>query len=290
MILIFGGNGQLGQELARAAQTHGVALTAMSRGDADITNVEQVEAAIRRYQPRVVVNAAAYTAVDKAEDEADLAMRINAEGPAVLAAACRAADIALVHISSDYVFDGRKESPYRENDPVAPIGVYGRSKAAGESAVRNGTRKHVILRTAWVYGEFGSNFLKTILRLAGERDELRVVADQHGNPTATAALASAILRIAPQLHSDDTPWGTYHLSGAGVTSWHGFAEWIVSAQAAHTNRKPAVVPITTRDYPTRAARPANSALDCTLIRQVFGITPNAWTTDAARVTDALMRA
>lgn len=290
MILVFGGNGQLGQELARKAVEHGAALVALPRSEADITSTDQVDAAIHRYKPNVIVNAAAYTAVDQAEDEYDIALRANAHGPAVLAAACQSADIPLIHISTDYVFDGKKAGAYLETDAIAPIGVYGRTKAAGETAVRDCMPKHLIIRTSWVYSEFGKNFLKTILRLARERDELRIVADQHGSPTSTAALASAILSIAPQLRNENTRWGTYHLSGTGVTSWHGFAEWIVAVQARHTKRKPMVLPITTQDYPTKAARPANSALDCTLIKNVFGIAPEGWTKDSERVTDALMRA
>ena len=290
MILVFGGNGQLGQELARKAVEHGAPLTALPRSEADIANADQVDAAMRRYKPGIVVNAAAYTAVDQAEDEYDIALRANAHGPAILAAACQSADIPLIHFSTDYVFDGKKNGAYCETDAVAPIGAYGRSKAAGETAVRDGMPKHLIIRTSWVYGEFGKNFLKTILRLAKERDELRVVADQHGSPTSTAALASAILSIAPQLRNENTRWGTYHFSATGVTSWHGFAEWIVAVQARHTNRKPKILPITTQDYPTKAARPANSALDCTLIRHAFGIAPEAWTKDSERVTNALMRA
>ena len=290
MILVFGGNGQLGQELSRKAVEHGAALTALPRSEADITNADQVNAAIQRHKPDLVVNAAAYTAVDQAEDDYDIALRANADGPAILAAACQSADIPLIHISTDYVFDGKKTGAYCETDAIAPIGAYGRSKAAGEIAVRDGMPKHLIIRTSWIYSEFGKNFLKTILRLTRERDELRVVADQHGSPTSTAALASAILSIAPQLQNENARWGTYHFSGTGVTSWHGFAEWIVAVQARHTNRKPKVLPITTQDYPTKAARPANSALDCSLIRHVFGIAAETWTTDSERVTDALMRA
>lgn len=290
MILVFGGGGQLGQELSRSAAHRNIALTALPRSEVDIADAAQVNAAIRRYKPDVVVNAAAYTNVDQAEDDYETALRANAQGPAVLAAACHAADMPLVHVSTDYVFDGTKPEPYVETDAIAPIGAYGRSKAEGEAAVRAAAAKHLIIRTAWVYGEFGKNFLKTVVRLASERDELRIVADQHGCPTSTAGLASAILSIAPRLQSENTPWGTYHFSGTGVTSWHGFAEWIVAAQARHTNRKPKVVPITTADYPTRATRPANSALDCSLFQRAFGITPEAWTIDSERVTNALMRA
>ena len=290
MILVFGGNGQLGQELSRQSRQQGAPLTALPRADADITNPHQVSAAIRRYQPRIVVNAAAYTAVDQAEDELEDALSVNVHGPAILAASCHAANVPLVQISTDYVFDGKKHGAYCETDAIAPLGAYGRTKAAGEAAVRGAATRHLIIRTAWVYGEFGKNFLKTILRLAGERDELRIVADQYGNPTSTSALASAILSIAPRLTNDNTPWGTYHFSGTGVTSWYGFAEWIVAVQARHTRRKPKVIPIATQDYPTKAARPANSALDCSLFQRVFGIVPEPWTFDSERVATALLRA
>ena len=289
MILVFGGNGQLGEELDRSAASSNIALTALPRSEVDIADPGQVKAAISRYKPDVVVNAAAYTNVDQAEDDYETALRANAVGPGVLGGACHAADKPIVHVSTDYVFDGTKSEPYVESDTIAPIGAYGRSKAAGEMAVRAATPKHLIIRTAWVYGEFGKNFLKTVMRLASERDELRIVADQHGNPTSTGEIASAILSIAPRLKSDDAPWGTYHFSGSGVTSWHGFAEWIVAAQAHHTHRKPTVTPISTRDYPTRAVRPSNSALDCSLFTKMFGITPALWTVESERVVNALLR-
>ncbi len=290
MILVFGKNGQLGQELTRCAADRGVALIALSRSDADVADPAQVEAAIARHSPDIVVNAAAYTNVDQAEDEYELALRANGHGPAILAAACRDANLPLIHISTDYVFDGTKRGPYTETDPIAPIGAYGRTKAKGEAAIRDTWFKHVIIRTAWVYGEFGRNFLKTILRLARERDELRIVADQHGCPTSTGTIASAILSIAPRLCEDDGLWGTYHFSGSGVTSWHGFAERIVAAQSRHTRRNPPVIPIATQDYPTKAVRPANSALDCNLFTSVFGITPEPWMIETERITDALLRA
>src|SRR6185503_18667613 len=193
-----------------------------------------VRDAISRHRPGLVVNAAAYTKVDLAESEAEAARQGNEIGPGVLARACAAAAIPLVHVSTDYVFDGSKPDAYLETDPITPLGVYGHSKAAGEKAVRDALREHVILRTSWVYGEFGHNFLKTILRLAATRDELRVVGDQRGCPTSTRDLAHAILAIAPRLAARDTVWGTYHFAGTGVTTWHGFASRIVSAQAALT--------------------------------------------------------
>lgn len=290
MILVFGGNGQLGQELSRAAESAGVALCALPRGSVDITDASAVGRAIDQAGPSVVVNAAAYTKVDLAERETAAAEDGNVVGPAVIAAACATAGVPLVHMSTDYVFDGQKTTPYVENDPIAPLGVYGRTKAAGEARVRETLRHHVILRTAWVYGEFGNNFLKTMVRLAAERDELRIVADQRGCPTSTRDLASAILRIAPRLAAGDELWGTYHYAGAGIATWHGFAARIVAAQAPLTGRKPCVTPIATADYPTPARRPANSAFDCDRFARVFGFTSRPWQEEADAITLAVVKA
>lgn len=289
MILVFGGDGQLGRELSRGATERDLPLAALSRAQADIADAAQVAHALRRHAPTIVVNAAAYTHVDRAEDDHAAAFRANAEGPGVLAAACREADVPLVHVSTDYVFDGSKRDPYVETDPIAPVSAYGRSKAAGEAAVREAMPQHLILRTSWVYGEFGHNFLKTILRLARERDELRIVADQHGCPTSTRDLADAILSIAPRLRDADAPYGTYHFTGGGSTSWHGLAQRIVAVQSRYTNRHPAVIPIRTQDYPTRARRPLNSRLDCSRFATVFGFSPQPWPQECERVTEALVR-
>ncbi len=290
MILLFGSSGQLGQELIRAAAARHVPLTAFLRSQADITDHAQVEAALSERRPSLVVNAAAYTNVDTAETDVAAAAAANEHGPANLATACARGGIPLLHISTDYVFDGTKPKPYLEADPVAPVSVYGRTKAAGEAAVRRALPQHIILRTAWVYGEFGRNFLKTMVRLAQERDELRVVDDQHGSPTATRQLATAILRIAPRLVARDDVWGTYHYTGSGMTTWHGFASTIVAAQAPLTGRRPPVIPIKTKDYPTPAHRPANSALDCTLFGRIFGFRAGSWADEANEITRAVVLA
>ncbi len=282
MILVFG-NGQLGQELTRMGAARRVPLVTLSRAQADITNRAAVADAIGRNSPDLVVNAAAYTKVDLAETEAEAARQGNEVGPAIIAEACAAAGVPLVHISTDYVFDGRKLDAYVEGDPIAPIGAYGRGKAAGERAVRAATAHHVILRTSWIYGEFGHNFLKTMLRLATKREELRVVGDQRGCPTSTRDLADAILRIAPRLAAGDEVWGTYHFAGAGVTTWHGFASRIVAAQAPITGAKPRVTAITSAGFPTPARRPANSELDCRLFERTFGFGGRPWTEE----TDAI---
>lgn len=290
MILVFGGNGQLGCELAHAAARSDVALTALPHGEADIAERAAVTAALARHKPLLVVNAAAYTAVDLAESNIADARRGNEIGPAVLAAACAGVGVPLVHISTDYVFDGAKAGAYVESDPVCPLNVYGRTKVAGEAAVRQALRRHVILRTAWVYSEFGKNFLKTMLRLAATRDELRVVADQAGSPTSARTIADAILRIAPRLYGGDDVYGTYHFTAAGVTTWHGFASRIISAAAPLTGRHPRVIAIATADYPTPARRPANSRLDCRYFAQTFGFTASPWTDEVDRTTRAIVAA
>ena len=289
MILVFG-HGQLGQELARTAPARDVPLTALTHADADIAERTAVEDAIARHRPSLVVNAAAYTKVDGAETEVDAARRGNEIGPGVLARACADAGIPLVHLSTDYVFDGTKTGAYVESDPISPLGVYGRTKAAGETAVREALREHVILRTSWVYGEFGHNFLKTMLRLAATKDELRVVADQRGCPTSTRDLADAILRIAPRLMGRESVFGTYHFAGAGATTWHGFATRIVAAQAPLTGRKPRVTAIATAEFPTAARRPANSELDCGLFAKSFGFRARAWAEEADAVVRAVVTA
>ena len=235
-----------------------------------------------------MVNAAAYTKVDLAETNIEEARRVNEIGPAVLATACAAARVPVIHLSTDYVFDGTKKGRYREPDPVCPINAYGRTKAAGEQAVRSVLDRHIILRTSWVYSEFGSNFLKTMLHLANIRDELRVIADQRGTPTSAREVADVILAIAPRLVRGDNVWGTYHFTSSGVTTWHGFASRIVAVQAALTGRSPPVAPIASVDYPTAARRPANSQLDCSLFAEVFAIGRRHWTEGVDATTKALL--
>jgi len=290
VILVFGGNGQLGHELTRLAAARGIPMHALSHSEADIANSSVVVAALARWKPELLVNAAAYTKVDLAETNVEEARKGNEIGPATLAGACAAAGIPMVHVSTDYVFDGSKPEPYRETDPVCPISVYGRSKAAGEDAVRGGLKHHIILRTAWVYSEFGSNFLKTILRLAETRDELRIVADQHGSPTSARDIAEAILHIAPALLRDRKLSGTYHFTADGFTTWHGFASRVVEIAAPMTGRHPRVIPITTADYPTAARRPANSCLDCRLFVEKFGFSPRHWTEGVDTTTRTLVAA
>lgn len=292
-ILILGTSGQVGTELMRAAWPQGTDLVGLARPDVDMARPETVEAAVAAHAPDLVVNATAYTAVDKAETDRDAAFAVNRDGPARLAAACAARGVPLVHISTDYVFDGTKPAPYTEDDPVAPLGAYGASKEAGEAAVRAALPQHVILRTSWVYAAHGANFVKTMLRFGREREEMRVVADQHGAPTAASDIAAAIVAIAGRISAardtgSDVPWGTYHFTGTGETTWHGFAERVFQRLEAATGQRPRLLAITTADYPTPARRPANSRLDCARIRAAFGIEAPRWEDSLDRVLDELL--
>ena len=293
-ILLFGANGQVGHELRRSLALLGdvVATTRTGLLDdgascerADFDLPEALPSLVERIAPDVVVNAAAYTAVDRAESERDAAFRANAEAPGRIALACAARDIPLVHYSTDYVFDGTGTRPYRETDPTAPLGVYGESKLAGEDAIRASGAKHKIFRTAWVYAPHGKNFLRTMLRLAAERDELRVVADQRGTPTSAALIADV---TAKALQRQDLN-GLWHLTAAGETSWHGFAYAIVEGAHARglIGRRPRVVPISTADYPTPARRPAYSRLETARLAQDFGVVPPAWTDGLTTTLQAL---
>jgi dTDP-4-dehydrorhamnose reductase len=289
-VLVLGAGGQVGRELSRHPWSADTRLIALERSGLDITRRETVSAAITSERPDIVINAAAYTAVDRAESEPDAAWAANCTGPGNIAAACRDAGVPLIHISTDYVFDGTRIGPYREDDPVNPLGVYGTSKEAGERAVREALREHVILRTAWVYSAHGHNFVKTMLRLAADRPVLRVVADQTGSPTGAADIAGAIVRIARQITDGNAAWGTYHFTGAGAVTWHGFAETIFDLASRWRGPPPRVEAITTADYPTPARRPANSVLDCLRITAAFGIEPRPWRTALAEVIEELYAA
>jgi dTDP-4-dehydrorhamnose reductase len=288
-LFLTGGEGQLGTELIRLAAAAGVELAAPSMAAMDLTDPGRVEALFSSFRPAAVINAAAYTAVDRAEAEPQLAFAVNSAAPAHLARLCARAGIPLLHVSTDYVFDGRKRTPYLEEDPVCPLGVYGRSKADGEAAVRREVKEHLIIRTAWLYSLHGVNFLKTVVRLASEREELRIVDDQIGSPTCAADLAEAILAIACRCdRPPPIPWGTYHYCGRGETSWFGLAAHIVAALAARRRIGPVrVAPIPTRDYPTPAARPAYSVLDCSRIQAVFGISTRPWQSGVEMTLDRL---
>lgn len=290
-ILLFAGNGQLGQELLRSLAPLGTVVVTTRSGQladgtpcetADFNAPEALAALLDRVRPDWVVNAAAYTAVDRAEEDRDAAWRANAEAPGVIARWCAAAGVPLVHYSTDYVFDGQGKRPYREDDATAPLGVYGASKLAGEEAIRAAGGSHLIFRTAWVYASHSANFLRTMLRVGAERDVLRVVADQVGTPTPAALIADITAQV---LQHPGTLSGTWHLTATGETSWHGFAEAIFAAAVAQgvLERAPKVEPITTAEYPTPAKRPAYSHLDVSKLESDFDIRLPSWQEGLQRV-------
>jgi len=273
-ILLTGTSGQVGYELHQALR--GAAeLVTPSRNEMDLANLAQIREFIQQVKPDIIINPGAYTAVDKAETEADLAMTINAHAPAVMAEEARKLGAAIVHYSTDYVFDGTKEGPYVEDDPTSPCNVYGKTKVAGEQAIQASGARHLILRTSWVYSLRGNNFLLTMLRLASQRDELRIVADQHGAPTWSRTIARTTARMLPALLAHDQPdmQGIYHLTAQGQSTWYGFARTIF--EKAMPDRKLSVIPIASSEYPVPAPRPKNSVMSSEKLMARFGSLP-AW--------------
>lgn len=297
-VLVFGGNGQVGQELLRALAPFGNVVATTRSGllpdgrvceIADFGEPESLPALLDRLRPSVVINAAAYTAVDRAEQESEAAFLVNAQAPGVIARWCAAHRVPMVHYSTDYVFNGEGTAPYRENEPTAPLGVYGTSKRDGEEAVRAAGGRHLIFRTAWVYASHGGNFLRTMLRVGAERDELHVVADQVGTPTPAALIADVTVKA---LQHPDQLSGTWHLTASGQTSWHGFAEAIFNeAKAAGLLAKaPMVHAISSAEYPTPAKRPSWSVLDNRKLQQDFGIVLPPWEQGLHRIIGELASA
>ena len=293
-ILLLGANGQVGHELRRSLGALGEIIATTRNGIldgagcevADFDDPGSLPALVARISPDVVVNAAAYTAVDRAENEPEAAFRANAEGPRQLAQACAAGDALLVHYSTDYVFEGNGTRAYREDDATGPLGVYGESKLAGETAIAASGCRYLVFRTAWVYGSHGANFMRTMLRLGAEREELRVVADQVGSPTPAALIAD----VTAQVIAKSAPaTGIFHLTTEGQTSWHGFAEAIFEGAQRRglLASVPRVLPITTADYPTPARRPAYSRLDTTALQRMFGIVLPDWHHGLEQVLDGL---
>jgi len=280
-IAVTGREGQVARALAEIAQAEGVSLVSLARPDVDLARPETVWRALRDAGAGAVINAAAYTAVDKAESEPDLAHAVNAVGAGAVAAAAAKLGLPVLHLSTDYVFDGASPRPYREDDATAPLGVYGRSKLLGERAVAAANPAHVILRTAWVYSLSGQNFVKTMLRLASARDEIGVVADQRGCPTSALDIARALVAVARRVTAEDASvsrlHGVFHMTGQGEASWADVAEAIFSASAKLGGPVARVKRITTADYPTPAKRPANSRLDGTKLAGIYGLTLPAWT-------------
>jgi dTDP-4-dehydrorhamnose reductase len=292
-IFIAGERGQVAQALVRAYSASGNIVRSAGRAAMDIADAAAVDSAIRAFGPDLVVNAAAYTAVDKAEDDADAAYKVNRDGARHVAAAANAIGAPLIHISTDYVFDGTKPAPYLETDMTNPLGVYGQSKLAGETAIADETAGFVILRTSWIFSVDGSNFVRTMLRLAGERDVIDVVDDQWGAPTFAADLAAAIVSVGDRiLAAKDRPalYGVYHATAAGETTWYRFARAIMELSAAKGGPSCRIHPIATSQYPTRARRPANSCLDGSKLARLFGIRMPAWQTSLERCLDQLIAA
>ena len=277
--LLTGGTGQVGAAIAKAAARHGFAVTAPARDTLDLTKVDEIVAAVDADDWSIIINCAAYTAVDKAQSEPARANAINRVAPGIFASEAARRAIPIIHLSTDYVFDGSKATAYVEDDPVYPLGVYGASKESGEAAVRAYNPAHAIIRTAWVVSAGGGNFIDTMLRLARERDEIGVVSDQVGCPTSATDIAEAVLTIATQMTKDGgISSGTWHFVNSGSATWHDFAAFIFEKAHAKGLKTPHLNAITTADYPTPARRPANSQLDTSRITKDFGIKPRDWQT------------
>lgn len=279
-VLVFGTNGQVATELRRKSQADTVFL---GRKEADLSRPEDCAEAIRRIGPSVVINAAAYTAVDQAEVEEALATTVNGAAPAAMARAAAELGVPFVHVSTDYVFNGTGDRPWQPDDLPGPLGAYGRSKLAGETAIHAVGGQFAVLRTSWVFSALGNNFVKTMLRLGGERDSMNVVADQIGGPTAAADIADCLLQIAAQMSENRDLGGTHHFSGTPTVSWAGFATEIFRQAGLPTH----VTPIPASEYPTPAPRPANSRLDCSSLKQMFGIQQPDWKIGLAAVLTEL---
>ena len=284
-ILVLGRSGQVAQMLARRAAQENALVMLRGRGEIDLLDQAAIMGAIRDVGAATVINAAAYTAVDKAESEPEAAWRLNTQAPGVMAEACRACGVPLLHVSTDYVFDGSKTAPYLETDVTAPLGVYGQTKLAGEKAIQERYSRHIVLRTSWVFSDLGTNFVRTMLNLGRSRPLLKIVDDQVGGPTAAGDIAQALLTIARHVAGRDDLWGIYNFAGAPEVTWCGFAREIFR-QAGLT---PAVEPIETREYPTPAKRPANSILDCSRIAANFGLPQPDWRLALAEIVPTLER-
>lgn len=289
-IAVTGSQGQVVRSLSERVRGMEAQIIALGRPLLDLADPSTVLPAMESARPDIIVSAAAYTAVDRAEEEADAAYAINAAGAGAVAQAASALGVPVIHLSTDYVFNGRKDSPYLETDSTDPLGVYGASKLAGENAVQAACADSVILRTAWVYSPFGNNFVKTMLRLAEQRDELGVVADQIGNPTSALDIADGVLAVARNLLDDSAPSlrGVFHMTGAGEASWAEFATAIFTASQERGGPAARVKAITTAEYPTPAPRPGNSRLDCSKLEQMHGVRLPQWRGSMEMVVTTLL--
>lgn len=289
-ILVLGRSGQLARAIVARGSVAGHSMTALGRSEADLCSPASVRTAVASARPNIVINAAAYTAVDRAETEQDLAHALNVTGPAAAAAAAHQLGIPFIHVSTDYVFDGLKGRPYVETDAPAPVNVYGATKAEGEAAVAEANPRRVVLRTSWVYSATGSNFVLTMLRLAEGRDVLRVVNDQTGCPTHADELAEAILRISDRVvgcEIGDPAFGLFHCAAAGETTWHGFAEAIMKGSQARGGPWCGIQPIPTASYPTPARRPVDTRLDCARLARVHEIGLPEWRISLSKCLDQI---
>ena len=291
-ILLTGAGGQLGWEVARRVRAP-LTIKALSRSQLDITDRDLVFNTISAISPKVVINGAAYTAVDKAEADPKTAFAVNRDGPRYLAEACSYHDIPLIHVSTDYIFDGSKAGSYSEDDPAAPLGIYGESKWAGEVAVREGCARHVVLRTSWVHGIHGNNFVKAMLRLAQSHDHIKVVDDQYGSPTFAGDLAEVVIIVSRLMIDGNLPQngiGTFHCAGAGVTTWCNFAREIFKITKPEIVEVPVIQSISSAEYPTPSRRPINSALDCQKLAVIYGISLRPWEEALAEMLDGALAA
>ncbi len=293
-LLVAGWHGQVARALVEAAPTRAdITACAIGRPALDICEPRSIERALADAGPDVVINAAAYTAVDQAENDSERCFALNRDGARLLAEAAARRGVPIIHVSTDYVFDGRKASPYVESDATGPATIYGRSKLAGEKAVRDANPKHVILRTAWLHSPAGKNFVRTVLKLAGERQPVRIVSDQRGSPTYAPHLVDAILSVAREAAGRSLGWehwGLYHAAGAGSATWCDVARETLRHSVARNGPSASVEPITSADYPTPAARPANSELDCGKLERVFGLRLPPWEDGVALCVERLLEA
>ncbi|MES2205621.1 MAG: dTDP-4-dehydrorhamnose reductase [Pseudomonadota bacterium] len=293
-ILLLGANGQVGNAIQSACKNYGIGLMALGRDNADLSQPESLRKVVRESKPDIIINAAAYTAVDKAEIEVDQAKKINADAPKVLAEEAEALGALIVHYSTDYVFDGRSEIPYLESDQPNPLSVYGCTKYEGEKNIKALCSRHLIFRTSWVFHEQGMNFLKTILRLSEERESLHIVSDQHGAPTPAKLIAEITFEMIALLSnavSDDARWGTYHLTSSGETTWYGYAKYIVGLASQLGFRLKTnidtIIPIKTSEYPLPAVRPTNSRLNTKKVSELLSLKLPAWEDGVEHVLNQL---
>lgn len=277
-IFLTGSNGQLGWELIRQGKEFGFEIKGVDLPQCDITDLTQIERNISEYKPSLVINAAAFTNVDGAETQKDLAFSVNRDAPSHLADICSIVGIPLIHFSTDYVFDGNKNVPYKETDSVTPLSIYGQSKLEGENCIRSRLKEHIIIRTSWLYGIHGHNFVKKMLKLGNEKESIHVVNDQFGSPTSAADLSEAVFTIVSKTqNSANIDWGTYHYCGQGITTWHGFSQEIFDiAKKIFPLKIQHLEPVLSNEFASKAPRPAFSALDCERIQKYFGIHTKPW--------------